>query len=757
MTTKLCRLKTILMAAAILTMIVLIGFPGEASAQGSAPGPYTPNQYKSVSTLDGGFNPITDPTSAFKDDLVCDIINSSKVHCELHSARFVNCGNSTSCNKKDYYYNPVKSAQIGKDVFEAENSDGTSDSVKNKEWGYVVFPLGKTANSSNDSSGDYSYIILTQDWRKYSPGEALYDTIAGDDDNIKKAGESGICSVVVNKDGPVECTIGGQNKGGTATAIGKKVSASSQNGYKSGLKGFKENKGGDDCGGGGLDFILCPVKNLLQSTADTLSSWLMSILDVNTSGFQNADFMAANQRLLNLANAFYVLIFLIIIFANSFSIGLDSYALKKMVPRLVAAIILSQFAYLIAGAIVEVGNILGAGVQGFFSALGASGADGGAAQLTTALASVGAIFLVISMIVIAIVALIVVLGILALRMAMLYVLVLVAPLAFAAKVLPNTEKLFKTWWTNLIKLVMMYPIIVAIVYGSAAIGSIMKSDGNGTIIQIVGALLPFIGFLMVPKAFKWSGGLMAATGGKLGDWAAGKTKGAVKDSWSKEGGYKDRIDKATGGRAPTKLGPITDFSRQERLKRTGLAESRIKKEKEGWASGLSDDALMIEARTGKGKTQTVAKDMLKKKYSEELEKQEGRAAKGLPVDATKLIQLRSALGESETAPEREQRRVLEATTLGRGVDSYLAGKPAGTAAPTITYKQNPKEAASEVHYFGTAPGATPSPAVTTAAGPGGTRTVTGRLAPPAHAPRPSAHPVAVATAPVHDAVPPPTP
>lgn len=672
MLAKLNKFKCLFAGVAILAAFVFLAAPNSARAQSITPGPYVPNNYKSVSTTGGAdFTP-----GSKEDDLVCEIENASKVRCRLDagnaSTTCIKAGANRpggSCYRRDYYYNPVKSAEIGRDVFEADNgsSGGQTDAQKNADWGFIVFPL--TSSRTEASTGNYSDIVLTKDYRKYSADMALGDTISQADEAIKRDGPAGICSVLLNKTEPVECMIGGVNNGNKSKVIGSTVSVAAQKGYKSGVADFRDTKG-DDCGANGLDFILCPIKAMMKSAIETLYGWLESILDINTGALRNDTIVEGSQRLLNLANGFYILIFLVIIFANSFSIGLDSYALKKMVPRLVAAIILSQFAFLITGAIIEVGNVLGAGIKAFFITLNPGAPPGGAAQITSGVVSGLAIFILLMMFMVAIVALIVVLGILAIRYATLYVLILVAPLAFAAKVLPNTEKLFKTWWTNLVKLVMMYPIIMAIVAGSAYLGAIMKADSNPAVIQITGALLPFIGFLMVPKAFKWSGGVMAATGGKLSGWAAGKTKGAAKDAWSKEGGYKDKIDKNTRGVIPTSLGPVTSLDKKERIKRMGKAGARIDSETESWTKGL-DKADLIKYKDDR-KMGGAARKALKKKYDEDLEKEKVAAARGEAPSPSRQKNLKEIHMALVGAPDKSKTN-LDGTNSDRAAGDHMGG------------------------------------------------------------------------------------
>ena len=69
----------------------------------------------------------------------------------------------------------------------------------------------------------------------------------------------------------------------------------------------------------------------------------------------------AYQNVLNFANSLFIIVFLVIIFANlirDFTF-LDNYNVKSTLPRFIAAVILAQFGYFIVAIAIDFGNILG--------------------------------------------------------------------------------------------------------------------------------------------------------------------------------------------------------------------------------------------------------------------------------------------------------------------------------------------------------------------------------------------------------------
>lgn len=638
--------KTIGLALLLVGLISLV-----APATVDAASTNVPTKYKSVSA-DGSANPLDN-------EFYCEFRSSAHVYCWRSASTDLNSTDGTE-GEKSYWFDPDLSKSAGHDVFRPD------DGAKTAEYGWMHFP--------NSASGDYSLAVVSTLPIASSKTIQASDGVADNDvdtNNFKTDPDSTkICSLEMFKKGDkaVSCDVGDDPIRSVTSVT-----------YKSGFSSFREVK---KCDKGGLGFVLCPIQNMMVDVVSQLNEWMADLLSVNTLGFQNDTLKTASQNILNITNSIYALLFLVIIFANGLSIGLDSYALKKLVPRLVAAIILSQFAFFITGAFIELGNVLGRSVSQFFTSLIPATTEraGAAGGISVAILGIGAVLLVISMLVIIIIALLVVLAVLAIRWAALYALILLAPLAFAAHVLPNTDKLWKAWWTNLVKLVLMFPIIMAITSGAAFLSAVMISKDSPAVIQVVGALLPFIGFLLIPKAFKWSGSLMAATGGKIAEYGTKKAKSSAREGTQAK--LTNKIgDKALSGasKVPVFGGALSNSRLATAAqKNIGQRQKRIES-KEGLDSvdGKRLEKMAMQGHKG-------AKAEVGKKYTEELEKQESRAAKGLDVDATKLVKLRKVLGTSEGGAERDARTATESARLSAAANRYMATNP-GQPAPEISY------------------------------------------------------------------------
>jgi len=116
-----------------------------------------------------------------------------------------------------------------------------------------------------------------------------------------------------------------------------------------------------------------------------------------------------------------------------------------------------------------------------------------------------------------------------LRYLVLFILILLAPIAFASWVLPGTEKFFSTWWKNFIRLNAMFPLITGLIAVSILISqTLLASKETNVAVKFIAMVVPLIALFLIPKTLKWTtqgmsalaGGMMGAVAGKMG--AGGK-------------------------------------------------------------------------------------------------------------------------------------------------------------------------------------------------------------------------------------------
>ena len=316
---------------------------------------------------------------------------------------------------------------------------------------------------------------------------------------------------------------------------------------------------------GPLSFFLCPVYDQIMKLIDWIAgpedSILTNMLYVDPLQFNKDEGLyRAYQNVLKFANGFFIIIFLIIIFANFIKdfTFLDNYNVKSTLPRFIAAIILAQFGYIIVAAAIDIGNILGVfapriivdGVLGQGAAI-PSLTDGVMALLTFSdniLFSLGSgvvvFFLLLILAILTVIALLMALIYLVARYLILIILVFATPIAFLAWVLPGTQGFFYKWGSNLIKLILMFPLVTILITTAEVVSfMLIHPTLNPTVFTddkiklLMGGLIPFVALLLIPKCLKLSGDIMAVTGGAVAGYAAGKSREGVKKGGtaSKEG------------------------------------------------------------------------------------------------------------------------------------------------------------------------------------------------------------------------------
>lgn len=229
------------------------------------------------------------------------------------------------------------------------------------------------------------------------------------------------------------------------------------------------------------DMIICPVVKGVFSGVQVLMNVVVNAqLDVKpllnngntpTRDDDNAGLYASWRAFRDFANIFLVFGVMAVVFSQATSYGLSAYGIKKLMPKIVIAAILINLSYFICALLIDVFNILGdslgdtlmVAIQQSMAAAETSMTE----QMNLGTALIGGLMLasfpmMIMLGLIFIILLIVgffAIFFLAARQVMIAFLVVVAPLAFIAWMMPNTEKHFKNWWSTFIKLLAIYPVV----------------------------------------------------------------------------------------------------------------------------------------------------------------------------------------------------------------------------------------------------------------------------------------------------------
>ena len=352
--------------------------------------------------------------------------------------------------------------------------------------------------------------------------------------------------------------------------------------------GGGEEEGKNSCSIDGMGWLICPLMTFMGGIADASYSVISQFLNIRPAIFdEGSDAVGAKQAwsfFRDIANVIFVLLFLWVIFSQVSSIGISNYGIKKVLPKLIVGAVLVNLSFYICQLAVDLSNILGftlkEALEGAVSGVGGSSSNSAIASgLGAAVAGIlvltgtvlfAALAVSIPTLLSLMLVLLVVLVILIVRQAAIVLLISIAPLAFAAWLLPNTESLFKKWVSMFRGLLMVFPII-SLLYGAGKLaGAILMttatSDPNDTAITmqfagLAASILPLGATPFVLQSSLNSLGNIGAKIGRMGANAHSRFAGNIK------GAAKGRVDNSVIGDTKRKY---SDFMNRKRAsRRTG--------------------------------------------------------------------------------------------------------------------------------------------------------------------------------------------
>jgi len=292
-----------------------------------------------------------------------------------------------------------------------------------------------------------------------------------------------------------------------------------------------------DCGAGGWNWVICSGIQLLQSGADKLDSLITSQLNVDTGKiFANGDTTKAYKTAWNSFRiiAIAVLVIAGLIMVTSQALGfefLDAYTIRKVLPRLLIAIIGISISWPILQFVINFFDVVGYDVRELiYAPFNAMAKNGGVSTLIllgnplTLIAAGSALFIaygpaVFTFLLTGFLALMVAFLVLVIRQIAIIILVIMAPLAIACYILPNTQKVWKLWTDNFMGLMLMFPIVSALI----AAGHVMSAVGRqgGAFEQFVSIIAYFAPYFMLPFAFRLATGAISTIAGLVNDRSRG--------------------------------------------------------------------------------------------------------------------------------------------------------------------------------------------------------------------------------------------
>ena len=284
---------------------------------------------------------------------------------------------------------------------------------------------------------------------------------------------------------------------------------------------------------GSLGWLVCPGTGLLSRIIDDAYSLLSYVIKVNPIPTDHdSPFYIVWEYFKNITNLVFVVFLLVIIFSQLTGVGINNYGIKKTLPRIIIAAILVNLSYYICIIAVDISNILGNSLQGFFEnvqnvaiqngTISGAAAEASVAAITYAILGIGAATVTIGAVAFAggigglfwmlaptllagVIAILTALAIMAARQALIYLLVMVSPLALVAYMLPNTESWFNKWYKLFARMLIFYPMFSVLFGASQLAGLAIIATATNAFTVILGIGVKIVPLFMAIPMMRMSG------------------------------------------------------------------------------------------------------------------------------------------------------------------------------------------------------------------------------------------------------------
>ncbi len=297
-----------------------------------------------------------------------------------------------------------------------------------------------------------------------------------------------------------------------------------------------------------LGWIMCPIVDLIDRTLTSLKEHIKSVLEIKSSELgldANGKYQGTRKAWQNFARLSTVLIViatLIMVFSTALSFGpFDNYTIKKMLPKLLIAIIMIQLSWVGLTFFIRVSNGIGSGIEGLVinsfitdvkdgstravDMINFEGTSGNVVGFLGLAGIAGAALGLIAILPIAISALLGFLMafiVLTFRKVVVIALLVVSPIAIAARAVPGLEGWFKKWWDLFSRALIMYPLVmlflsIGAVFANIFLGSGEANDPAGGGNKILALICYFGPYFLIPLTFKFAGGLIGQLSGVIND------------------------------------------------------------------------------------------------------------------------------------------------------------------------------------------------------------------------------------------------
>lgn len=350
----------------------------------------------------------------------------------------------------------------------------------------------------------------------------------------------------------------------------------------------------------GIGWLVCPTTGVFAKAIDAIYSIIEDILTVQPmTASEESPVYIVWQYARDITNIVFVILLLVVIWSQLTGVGINNYGIKKVLPRLIIAAVLVNLSFIICALAVDTSNILGASIRGFFQnvqetavansdiSAGTSWTDlvaglfGGGAVAGIAIVATGGfkafLWMLIGAVIAALLAVFTGLVTIALRQAVVFMLVMIAPLAFVAYLLPNTERWFKKWKDILFSMLIFYPMF-SLLFGAAQLAGwalIASSNGNGFWV-ILGMAVQVVPLFLSVSLMKMSGTVLGTISNKLSGITARPSNFAKEWAGSHRAQHQARTQRlALEGKSKSATANVrAALARRKAIRETSIAKNQ---------------------------------------------------------------------------------------------------------------------------------------------------------------------------------------
>ena len=297
--------------------------------------------------------------------------------------------------------------------------------------------------------------------------------------------------------------------------------------------GVKDDDDTSSCKIDGFGWLICApslwIANAMDWIYETILSDFLETQPLETTNTSSVIYKAWDV-VRGLANTVFIIAFLFIVYSQLTSLGINTYGIKKLAPRLVVAAVLVNLSYYICAIGVDISNILGHAVKEFLDnslatilhtsnvqlntgelitkTLGGTALAIGGITLAKGALLAAAPLILPTLLMLFLSALVAIL-ILAVRQALIIILIIIAPLAFVAYILPGTEKWFEKWRSMFFTMLIFFPAFAFVFGGANMAGTIISMTAGDSVIRyILGWIVQFAPLAITPLIMKLGGGVL---------------------------------------------------------------------------------------------------------------------------------------------------------------------------------------------------------------------------------------------------------